>query len=83
MIFYSQIIQLLDAMGLKHHQETFITEHISGEILLECDERVLEKELKITSKLHRVRLMKLITGRHSAESILKGDDSYVYATKAL
>ena len=83
MIFYLQVIQLLEAMGLKHHQETFLNEHISGEILLECDEHVLEKELKITSKLHRVRLMKLITGQHSAESILKGEDSYVYATKAL
>jgi len=38
--------------------------------------------LQITSKLHRVRLLKLISGRHSAESIMKGDDPYVYASKS-
>ena len=43
----SQMIHLLDAMGLKQHHETFMKERISGEILVECDDQVLEKELKV------------------------------------
>jgi len=41
------MIHLLDAMGLKQHHETFMKERISGEILVECDDQVLEKELKV------------------------------------
>jgi len=77
-----QVIHLLDAMGLKQHHNFFMQERINGEILLECDDKILERELKITSRLHRVRLLKLISGHHSAESILKGEDPYVYASKA-
>ena len=45
--------------------------------------QVLETELKMTSKLHRVRLMKIVSGKHSAENILRGEDPYVYATKSI
>ena len=56
-------------------------ERVNGEILIECDEHVLEADLQVMSKLHRVRLWKIINGKHSAESILKGEDPYVYAAK--
>ena len=51
-------------------------ERVNGEMLLECDNLVLQEELKVTSKLQRVRLMKLIEGKYSAENILRGEDPY-------
>ncbi len=77
------MIQLLESMGLKQYTSSFVKERITGEILMECDDEVLAQELKITSKLHRVRLLKLMSGRHSAENVLRGEDPYVYATMAL
>ena len=77
-IFTCRLFICWKLWSLQHQQETFLSQHISGEILLECDGHVLVTEVKITSKLHPVHLMKLITGRPSAE--IKGGDSYVYAT---
>ena len=36
-------------MGLKKHQDNFMTERVNGEILLECDDEVLYQELKVVS----------------------------------
>ena len=50
-------------MGLKMYWENFIAEQVNGEILSECDEEVLKNDLGVTSKLHRMRLLKVISGR--------------------
>jgi len=34
-------------MGLKQHHNFFMQERINGEILLECDDKILERELKV------------------------------------
>jgi len=60
-----QVLSLLDAMKLPMYREGFSEETIDGEVLAECDEHILESELGVVNKLHRMRLMKLITGRHS------------------
>ena len=70
------LVRLLKAMGLEQYSQSIAQEHITGDVLLECTEGILEKELKIASKLHRVRLMKLIDGSHSAKSILTGEGPY-------
>lgn len=49
-------------MGLKAYHDSFIEEQVNGEILSECDDEMLLKDLKVASKLHRVKLMKIITG---------------------
>jgi len=56
------VLELLDAMGLKQYQDQFKTEQITGEILLECDDDMLASDLGVSSKLHRKRLMKVISG---------------------
>ena len=66
-----QILSLLEAMDLVQYREVFHREHITGEILVECTEEVLQNELEITSKIHRIRLMKIISGQHSASNFLK------------
>lgn len=58
-------------MGLGQYKKSFSTERVSGEILLECDDQVLQDELGIKSRIHRIRLTKVITGLHSAKSILE------------
>lgn len=63
-------------MDLAHYCEAFAKEHISGEILAELGDDDLQRELGVNSKIHRVRLMKVITGKHSAQNILAGVDPY-------
>ena len=62
---------MIDAMGLSQYKNKFISERVSGEILLECDDQVLQDELGIQSKIHRIRLAKVISGTHSAKSIIE------------
>ena len=75
-MFSVQVVSLFATMGLQKYSETIAQERVTGDILSECTEDVLEKELHITSKLHRVRLMKLIDGSHSAKKIFEGEGIY-------
>ena len=52
---------MLEAKGLKQYREAFEKECIDGEILQELDDEILEKDLGVASKLHRIRIMKLVT----------------------
>ena len=64
--------KLLDAMGLMQYKEIFHREHITGKLLLQCSEEMLEKELGMEKKLHRMRLMEVISGQQSAKDLLTG-----------
>lgn len=57
-------------MDLELYSDKFYQEKVSGEILTEIDENVLHTELGVTSRLHRLRLLKIMTGAHSAQSML-------------
>lgn len=57
-------------MDLMQYKEVISREHIDGEILCDLDEQSLESDLGVAVKLHRVRLMKVITGCHSAKQFL-------------
>ncbi len=39
---------MLDFMGLKKHTDAFMEERVNGEILLECDDSVLQEELRVS-----------------------------------
>ena len=58
---------MLKLAGLSQYMKTIITENISGDILIECNEMILEEELGIKSKLHRLKLLKLIGGKGPIE----------------
>ena len=47
---------------MKQYQDNFKEEKISGEFLAECDDDMLTNDLRVTSKLHRKRLLKVISG---------------------
>ena len=49
-------------MELTQYSEIFAREQISGEIMVELDEEILKTELGITSKLHRLVLIKEFIG---------------------
>ena len=67
---YTQVLQLLDNMSLGAYKSVFEQEKISGDLLLGFDDSILEKELGIRSRLHRLKFKKLITGQYSAEKFL-------------
>ena len=47
--------QFLEEIGLGHHVATFIEEDISGDMLLEPEEEMLE-ELEVTSPIERLKI---------------------------
>ena len=47
--------QFLEMIGLGHHVATFIEQEISGDILLEADQEMLE-ELGVTSAIERLKI---------------------------
>lgn len=73
-----QILTVLEAMNLAQYKDKFREEQVDGEILADCDEAMLEQDL-LLSAIHRNRLMKLITGIHSASSLVAGED-HLYST---
>lgn len=68
---------MLEMMNMKKYQDKFAQEGIDGAILMEVEEHTLETELGVTSKLDRVKLMKIIKGERSAKSVLEGQYNYV------
>jgi len=74
------VSKLLDAMELSQYKDTFVKEQVSGEILLECDDQILEEDLKVPSRLHRIRLLKIIRGKTPALQILN-ESRYVVFSK--
>ena len=59
--FLIQVCVLLESSGLGKYRPTIERERVTGDILAVLDEGVLETELGITSKLHRLRLLKIIS----------------------
>ena len=52
-------------MGLSEYKDIFIKEGITGGLLSEFDEEILETELNIKSRIHRKKLMRIIQGHQS------------------
>lgn len=57
-------------MGLGKYGERFKEEGIDGDIFFQLDDSVLENDLGISTKLHRIRLMSIIDGRHSIKKLI-------------
>ena len=76
-----QMSDLLIVMKLQQYLPRFQEEEISGDLLLELNEEILQKELGVENQIHRMRIMKLINGDYSAEGYLNGEGPYVQMTK--
>jgi hypothetical protein len=66
-----QVLHLLDRLNMPQYKDSFRREMVDGEILSEIDEVVLEQELAMTSKIHRLRLMKYIESHKKHNTHLK------------
>ena len=60
----------MEAMGLGQYNSKILEEQLSGEILLECDDTILQEEVGMSSRIHRIRVMKIISGQHSAKPLM-------------
>lgn len=69
-------------MGLEQYTPIFKQEQINGDILSTCDDAILKDELKITSRLHRMRLLRVIEGAYSVYEIMSGKDGYIFMSSA-
>ena len=63
-------MQLLDGMHLKKYKKSFKDEKINGQIFCMFDEKILEDDLGIDSRLHRIRLMQVVNGEADARVYL-------------
>ena len=73
----AQVIKMLEVMNMRKYQDRFAEEGIAGDVLCDIHESVLEENLGVTSKLDRIKLMKIIKGERSAKSVLEGQYNYV------
>ena len=64
------VLQLLDAMNLSVYKDAFEQEQIDGDIMACLNEEMLS-ELGVSRSLHRLRLLKIITGRTSAKAAMQ------------
>ncbi len=64
----SQVTQVLEGMGLSDYKDVVEREGIDGEILAELDEATLIKEMGVASRIHRLKIMKLISGDYDARN---------------
>ena len=63
------VIQVLDIIGLSEYKDVFIKEGITGSLLSELNEEILETELNIKSQIHRMKLMRIMEGRQSIDEL--------------
>ena len=64
-----QMLQLLEFIGLPQYKSVFGSEQINGEIFMRLDDGALANDLKITSSLHRARLLTVISGQQSVTGL--------------
>ncbi len=55
---------MLVAIGLPQYKDAFLKEVIDGITFMGLDDITLEKELQISSKIHRLRILKLTEGNN-------------------
>ncbi len=63
-----QIVHMLDIAGLSQYKEIILAEQVSGEVMVDLDDAMLERDLGIKSKLHRVKFLTVIQGKAPDEA---------------
>lgn len=61
----------MDCLKLSAYSEAFRKENVTGNLLLDLDDHTLEQDLGVKSRLHRIHILRLITGKSSAKNILE------------
>ena len=63
--YFVQVLTVLDYLNLKQYKDSFLTEGIDGDIFSQLDDEMLEQDLGIRCKLHRLKLLQVISGKTS------------------
>lgn len=58
-----QVLEVLEAMHLGRYKDVFSEKQIDGMVFAELNEALLEHELGVKSKLHRLRLLMVSKGK--------------------
>ena len=69
------VLDVLDAMNLSMYRENFQQELIDGELLSEFTEDMFI-ELGVKSKMHRLKLMRVVKGRKDVSSVLNKNEEH-------
>lgn len=56
---------MLDFFGLGQYKEKFLREQINGELFLMLTDEILEKEIEMKLKIHRIKVMRIVNGKQS------------------
>ena len=62
---------MLDRMEMPQYITVFAKENITGALLLELDEDILQYELGIKATIHRKRLMRIINGQEDIDKLME------------
>lgn len=71
LFLYPQLKKVLEGMNLEQYTVIIQQERLDGDIFLELDEETLTQELGITSRIHRLKVLKLITGEYDAHTYME------------
>ena len=67
--FLLQVAGVLKAVDLPEYEEAFQRERVDGHVLLQLSEQILQSELRVDSRLHRIRIMNLAAGKIPREKL--------------
>ena len=70
----SQVLQLLQAADITENFENISQECITGDILVELDDDVLNFELGITKRVQRLKLLRIIDGMQPVTQFIKFEE---------
>ena len=59
---------VLEGMGLQQYVAIIQKENLDGEIFSALDEKTLTQDMGVSSRIHQLKLLKLISGEYSASS---------------
>ena len=64
--FFFQVLQWLDDLNLSQYKKKFKAERLCERLLWQCDDEILDKDLGISNRLHRIRILTAIEDRRKA-----------------
>lgn len=67
---------------MSQYRDAFSVQHMNGDLMADVDEDMLKDDLHVKSRLHRMRLLKVISGQYSVSQIMAGGDGYIVMQSA-
>ena len=65
---FEQVLLWLDDLNLSQYKKKFKAEKMCERLLWQCDDEILDKDMGITNRLHRIRILTAIEDRRKLHS---------------